>query len=247
MRVAAIYDLHGNLPALDAVLAEVEREDVDLVVVGGDVVSGPLPRETLERVLALGPRARLLRGNADREVVARAGRPAEPDEDLWSARDRWAAGQLTPSQLELLAGLPTSFALEVDGLGPTRFCHGTPRSDEEILTRVTPEAAVLEALGGVSERVVVGGHTHVQYERTAGGIRLVNAGSVGMPYEGQPGAYWALLGPDVEHRRTAYDVDAAVARFRESGFPDAASHAAVLLRPPGADEASARFERLAGR
>jgi len=247
VRVAAIYDVHGNLPALDAVLAEVEHERVDAIVVGGDVVSGPLPRETLERVLGLGPRARLLRGNADREVVARAGKPAGPDEDLWSARDRWAAGRLTAAQLELLDGLPLSFALDVDGLGPTRFCHATPRSDEEIVTRLTPEEPFRDALAGVEERVVVAGHTHVQLDRLVGGTRFVNAGSVGMPYEGEPGAYWTLLGPEVEHRRTSYDLEAAAARFRESGFPDADSHAETLLHPPEPASATERFERLAGR
>ena len=247
MRIAAIYDVHGNLPALDAVLADVEREDVDLIVGGGDVVSGPMPAETLERLLDLGPRVRLLRGNADREVVARAGRAAEPGEDVWSARDRWAAGLLTAPQLELLAGLPASFALDVDGLGPTRFCHGTPRSDEEIVTRATPEGLLREALAGVAESTVVAGHTHAQVDRRVGGARFVNAGSVGMPYEGEPGAYWALLGPDVEHRRTPYDLAAALDRFRETGFPDLDSYADDLLHPLGPGEASEQFERLAGR
>jgi hypothetical protein len=233
VRVAALYDVHGNLPALDAVLAEVERNQVDLIVVGGDVVAGPLPRETLERVLDLGPRARLLRGNADREVVARAGDPPESDEELWAARARWAAGRLTPAQLDLLAGLPLSFAVEVDGLGPTRFCHATPRSDEEIVTSATPDARLLEALREADERVVV--------------VRFVNAGSVGMPYEGEPGACWTLLGPDVEPRRTAYDVGAALDRFRAVGFPDAEEHGRTLLDPPGPEDATAQFERLAGR
>jgi diadenosine tetraphosphatase ApaH/serine/threonine PP2A family protein phosphatase len=138
-------------------------------------------------------------------------------------------------------------SLEVDGLGPTLFCHATPRSDEEIVTRLTPEAPFEEALAGVEERVVVAGHTHVRFDRRVGRTRFVNAGSVGMPYEGEPGAYWALLGPDVEHRRTVYDLDAAAARFRESGFPDADAHAETLLRPPDPAGASERFERLAGR
>ena len=221
MRVAALHDVHGNLPALEAVLAEVASLEVDRIVCGGDVVAGPFPRESLERLQRHD--ALFLRGNADRE-------PSE-----------WVAAQLDPPARDFLAGLPTTVTL--DGV---LYCHGSPRSDEEILTRVSPEERVRAALEGVSERVVVGGHVHVQYERELGGIRLVNAGSVGMPYEGRQGAFWALVEDgSVELRRTTYAVDAAVAAIRASGYPDAEQLAGWLLEPEDPDEVSAYFESIA--
>jgi predicted phosphodiesterase len=246
MRVAAIYDVHGNLPALDAVLAELDAEGAaDVVLVGGDVAAGPLPGATLERLRGLGDRARFLRGNADRELVERFDGGPGGGADVWERRADWAAGELTRPQRDFLAALPTTIALEVEGLGRTLFCHGSPRSDEEILTRLTDDARLGEALAEVAERVVVCGHTHVQFDRRAGPARVVNAGSVGMPYEREPGAYWALLGPDVELRRTAYDLDAAAARFRAASFPEVDSFVEDLLHPTGPDEASEFFERLA--
>jgi putative phosphoesterase len=242
VKVAALYDVHGNLPALEAVLAEMEALAVDAVVVGGDVAIGPMPRATLERLLALGERALFLRGNGDRELAA----PAE-GADLWLERTRWSAAQLERGQLAWLAALPDTQSLEIDGLGPVLFCHGSPRSDEEILTRISSEERVEAAVAGVSEGVVVSGHTHVQFDRMVAGKRLVNPGSVGMPYEAQPGAYWALLGPDVELRRTDYDLEGAAAAVRASGFPAAEEHAAEnVLTVPSAEEATEQFERMAG-
>jgi putative phosphoesterase len=241
MRVAALYDVHGNLPALEAVLAEVEDADVDAVVVGGDVCIGPMPEAVLQRLLALGERAVFLRGNGDREIAA-----DPPGSGLWVERTRWSAQQLSRGQRAWLAALPDTQAVEVDGLGAVLFCHGSPRSDEEILTRISPEERVEAALGGIEEAVVVCGHTHVQYDRQVAGRRLVNAGSVGMPYEARPGAYWALLGPDVELRRTAYHLEAAAAAIRASGFPEAGELAAEnVLTVPSAEEATEQFERLA--
>ena len=244
-RVAALYDVHGNLPALEAVLAELEEVGPDLVVVGGDVAAGPVPRDTLERLLALGERAVFVRGNGDRELAEAAG-TADADDDVWSARARWAAERLTGEQLAFLRDLPLTAVVDVGGLGPTLFCHGTPRSDEEIVTRATPEGRMRDVLAGVAEAVVVCGHTHVQFDRTVAGVRVVNAGSVGMPYEAELGAYWALLGPDVELRRTAYDAGEAAERIRASGFPDAEEFIREnVLATPAADEATDFFERMA--
>ena len=190
MRVAALYDVHGNLPALEAVLAEVEEAEPDVVVVGGDIVLGPMPGETLELLLGLGERALFVRGNCDRlmgEEITEGGLNAD--------RARWSAEQLKRGQRAWLAALPDTQSVDVDGLGPTLFCHGSPRSDEEILTAISSELRVAEAVKGVAEGVVVCGHTHVQFDRLAAEKRLVNAGSIGMPYESLPGAYWALLGP----------------------------------------------------
>jgi predicted phosphodiesterase len=241
MRVAALYDVHGNLPALEAVLMEVEASEADAVVVGGDIAIGPMPRATLERLLALGERALFLRGNGDREI-------AEPPHggDLWEERTRWSASQLDRGQLAWLAALSDTQTVDVDGLGPVLFCHGSPRRDDEILTAISPEERVAAAVAGVAEPMVVCGHTHVQFDRQAAGKRLVNAGSVGMPYEAQPGAYWALLGPGVELRRTDYDREAAAEAIRATGFPAADELAAEnVLTVPSAEEATEQFEAMA--
>ena len=243
MRVAALYDVHGNLPALEAALVDAEASEVDAVIVGGDIAIGPMPRATLERLLALGERALFLRGNGDREI-------ADPPHGggLWDERTRWSAAQLDRGQRAWLAALPDTQTVDVDGLGPVLFCHGSPRRDDEILTAISPEERVAAAVAGVAEPVVVCGHTHVQFDRRAAGKRLVNAGSVGMPYEARPGAFWALLGPEVELRRTDYDLEAAAEAIRATGFPGAAELAAENVRTvPSADEATEQFEAMARR
>jgi putative phosphoesterase len=244
VRVAALYDIHGNLPALEAVLAEIEEIRPDVVLVGGDMALGPFPRETIERLGSLGEQVRFIRGNADRVLVEPAGDSAGPSP--WPERQAWTRTQLTDEQRKLLAGLSHSAALEVDGLGEVLFCHGSPRDDEEIITRVTSAERLSEMLSGVVQQVVVCGHTHVQFDRVIGGVRLVNAGSVGMPYEDEPGAYWTLLGPDVELRRTGYDLERAAAVIRTTDFPSADEFAEEhVLHPAGAAEATEHFERMA--
>jgi putative phosphoesterase len=185
-RVAALYDVHGNLPALEAVLADVAEADV--IVVGGDVVGGAFSAETVERLRGLGDAVRWLRGNAERELVEGERDPA-----------------LTGEQVDFLYGLPERVELEVDGLGHVLFCHATPQNDLDMVTPLTSEERLRRILEGVGADVVVAGHTHMQEDRRVGGIRWVNAGSVGMPYEDEPGAYWALVGPEVHLRRTEYD------------------------------------------
>jgi predicted phosphodiesterase len=209
-RVAALYDVHGNAPALDAVLAELEDE---LILVGGDVAVGPWPAQALERLRGLGARVRFIRGNADRELTE----PPKPERDVGPQAEilDFVRTQLSSEQLDFLGGVPLTESIEVEGLGSVLFCHATPRSDEELLTRISPDERWQNALSGVRERLVVCGHTHVQFDRRIGEIRVLNAGSVGMPYESEPGAYWALLGPDVELRRTVYEpVD-----LESSGWP----------------------------
>ena len=204
MPVAALYDVHGNLPALEAVLAEIP-EDTEIVV-GGDVALGASPSETLERLRRLGDRVRWIRGNADREL--------DPGEAGVAPRHLidWVRDRLSAEQITFLHGLPPQLMLEIRGLGRVLFVHASPRNDEDIFTALTPEERVAPLFEGVDADVVVCGHTHMQFDREIAGIRVINAGSVGMPYEDEPGAYWVLLGPDVEHRRTAYE-------RAESGFP----------------------------
>jgi predicted phosphodiesterase len=250
VRVAALYDIHGNDAALAAALAEIEGLAVDLIVIGGDLAGGPFPGATVEAVRALGDLAVTIRGNGERELVESrlrldAGSERVDPGDVWSTRTHWAAGRLGRDQLEWLGSLPPLAVADVDGLGDVLFCHGSPRSDEEIVTALSSEHRIAPMLAGVSQSTVVLGHTHVQFDRVVGTSRLVNAGSVGLPYEGEAAAFWALLGPDVELRRTSYDVSATAARVLASGIPGAEEYADGLVNPPGAAEASEFFERMA--
>jgi len=246
-RVAVIADVHGNVMALEAVLAELERERPDAIVVAGDVASGPEPAATLERLMGL-EGARFVRGNADREAVAAFDerRPFDAEGDAPANDAVWTAQRITRAQRDFLAGFEERVVLEVGGLGEVLFCHGSPGSDGEIMTSLTPEPSLRRLLAGIGQRVVVCGHTHVQFDRTVGGTRIVNAGSVGMAYQGRRGAFWLSLGPGVEHRRSDYDCESAAARILASGYWGAEGLAhEIILRPPGPREVEASFERLA--
>jgi predicted phosphodiesterase len=242
MRVAALYDVHGNLPALEAALAEVDEEGVDVLLSGGDLLLGPQPAECLDLLRAR--EAAFIRGNCDRAVTDGADWG-----DPWTDRTGWTAGRLSKEQVEFVRAWPETVRFDVDELGAVLFCHGSPRSDEEIVTAITPPKRLDPMLDGVLEGTIVGGHTHVQFDRRVGDRRLVNAGSVGLPYEGEAGiACWALLGPDVELRRAHYDVQRAVEALEKSGYPDGdgAVHG-FLLEPSSAEEATAHFESVAER
>ncbi len=245
MRVAALYDIHGNLPALEAVLGEVAQADVDLLVVGGDVVAGPLPSETLHRLLQLSTPVLFIQGNADREVLDHiAGKRSGAVPEAVLPVVRWVASRLAPAHAQLMARWPATVQVAVDGLGEVLFCHATPRSDTEVFTYLTPEARIGAAFAGVAAPLVVCGHTHMQFDRSIGPTRVVNAGSVGMPY-GEPGACWLLLGPSVEFRRTAYDYAQAAERIRTSDYPQAAEFAANnVLQTPSEAEALAVFTQF---
>jgi putative phosphoesterase len=239
-RVAVLGDVHGNAVALRAVLEELRGEGVDLVVWTGDLSWGPEPAATLELVRSLELPARYVRGNAERALFEiEDGTIAEPSE-----REQWMLAAHSAQDLDFARSFVHAHSVEIDGLGPTYFTHGSPRSDEELLTAGTPEERVAAATYEISERVLVTGHTHSQYDRVAAGVRALNPGSVGMPYEGRPGAYWALLGPDVELRRTEYDVDEAIARLRSSGIPDPEQLVETLTSPPTPEELIAHAEQL---
>lgn len=246
MRVAAVYDIHGNLPALEAVLQKISQVKVDLIVVGGDVVAGPMPRETLERLLGLNVPVRFIQGNADRQVVEQmtAEEVSTLPEEIAEVV-RWVAQQLEADHAQMLAGWPKTLSLEVDGLGTVLFCHATPRNDTEIFTRLTPEESLLPVFAEVEASLVVCGHTHMQFDRRIGGLRVVNAGSVGMPY-GEPGTSWLLLGPSVDFRHTSYDRVQAAERVRATSYPQAEGFALEnVLRTPTEEEALGVFEPTA--
>jgi putative phosphoesterase len=220
VRVAALYDIHGNLPALEAVLTEVEREGVDAIVVGGDIAGGPpQPREVVELVRSL-PNAHCIRGNADRVRDAEyAG-----EEGL-----EWLLTQLDDEHVEWLVRLPFSVVLD-----DTLYVHATPLDDTTIVTERTTDEKLAGLLRDVEHRRVVAGHTHMQLERRVGQKLFVNAGSVGWPYEGTPGSYWAILDEGVEFRHTDYDRERAAELVRASGHPRADEVAAenILASAP---------------
>ena len=232
MRVAAIYDIHGNLPALEAVLQDIRRARVDQIVVGGDVFPGPMAREALDLVLGLKIPVQFIQGNGDRVVLAQI-RGKEPSEvpEQFREQIRWNARQLTPEHKKVLANWPKTVRIEISGLGEVLFCHATPRNDTDIFTRLTPEDRLLPIFQDLNVPLVICGHTHMQFDRTIGSVRVVNAGSVGMPY-GEPGAYWLVLGPTVQLRHTTYNFKNAAERIRATTYPQAEDFAANnVLRP----------------
>lgn len=236
MRIAALYDLHGNLPALEAVLDEVRRAGVDRIAVGGDVVPGPMPRETLDLLLDLDLPVHFIQGNGEVGVLAeRSGRDSGVPE-LFRGLMRWSAEQLSPGHERQLSSWPMTLRL-----GDVLFCHATPRNENEIFTRLTPEDRLLPIFEEADAPLVVCGHTHMQFDRRIGKTRVVNAGSVGMPF-GNPGADWLLLDPDVQLRHTSYDLERAAERIRATSYPQAEEFAARnVLQPPSEEEMLALF------
>jgi predicted phosphodiesterase len=244
MRVAALYDIHGNLPALEAVLQDVRQAGVDRVVVGGDVVPGPMPRETLACLLGLDVPVQYIQGNGEVAVLAAA---AGKDLGTLPAQAReavcWTARQLTAEYGQLLASWPGTLRLELDGSAAVLFCHATPRNENECFTRLTPEDRLRPVFDGLDVPLVICGHTHMQFDRTVGRIRVVNAGSVGMPF-GEPGADWLLLGPGVQLRHTPYDLARAAERIRATKYPQAQEFAERhVLRPPSEEAMLEVFAR----
>ncbi len=246
MRIAALYDIHGNLPALEAVLDEVARSDVDGVIVGGDVVPGPMPKETLVRLQHRPGPTQFIRGNGE-VAVLREIEGADPEVPVAVRPSiRWNADQLSESDREFLARWPLTLQLPIEGLGGVLFCHATPKDVNQIFTRLTPADRLKQIFGGIQASTVICGHTHMQFDRTVAGVRVVNAGSVGMPF-GKSGACWLLLGQAIEFRRTEYDLDAAAMRIRKTSYPGAESFAANnVLAPPSEEEMLRLFEPGSG-
>ncbi len=244
-RIAALYDIHGNLPALEAVLDEVRADDVDLVLVGGDIVPGPMSTDVLHRLLGLPVEVAFIQGNCEVAVLDElAGRDPGVPADV---RDtiRWSADQLAAPDRARMAAWPKVLRVTVAGLGEVLFCHGTPRHENEIFTKLTPDDRLRPIIDAARAPVVVCGHTHMPFLRQVGATRVVNAGSVGMPFC-EPGAYWLRLGPDVELRRTAFDLAAAADRIRATPYPKAQEFAdTYVLHPPSEAAMLDAFEKVA--
>jgi predicted phosphodiesterase len=243
-RVAAIYDIHANLPALEAVLEEIRQAGADHIIVGGDVVPGPMPRETIACLLSLDLPVQFIYGNGEVALLDQmAGREPAAVPQAFRPIIRWTAEQLHSEDQRLLASWPKTLQLQIPGLGEVLFCHGTPRDENEAFTRLTPEERLLPAFAGVTAATVVCGHTHMQFDRRIGGLRVVNAGSVGMPF-GEPGADWLLLGPDIQLRHTPYGLVKAAERIRQTSYPNAAEFAErSILHPPSEEDMLKAFTR----
>jgi putative phosphoesterase len=242
VKILALYDIHGNVDALEAVLSEPRASGCDVVVVGGDAVPGPFADATLARLDAVTVPVHWIRGNGEREVAEAAGGPAAAEHDLAARTAALTAAQIGSERARGLGGLPLT--LELDGV---LFCHASPRRDDEMLTRLSPAERWAEALAGVEADLVVGGHTHQQDDRAVGRVRFLNAGSVGLPYEGDGAARWLWIADGVpELRHTAYDSAAAGARMLAAGWPDERSVGAALAEPVEPLVVTRIFEDLAG-
>jgi putative phosphoesterase len=244
MRVAAIYDIHGNLPALEAVLEDVRFAEAELIVVGGDLIPGPMPRETLERLLSLDVPVQFIQGNCEIDALAEmSGTGATRFPEQVREIMRWSAQQIFPEYEQLVAGWAKTLRIEIGGLGAVLFCHSTPRDDNEIFTRITPEERLLPIFEKLDFSLVVCGHTHMQFDRIVGKIRAANAGSVGMPF-GEPVADWLLLDQDIQLRHTTYDLTKAAERIRKTNYPQAEEFAEIhVLQPPKEEQMLKVFTR----
>jgi predicted phosphodiesterase len=259
MRVAALYDVHGNLPALEAVLDDVAGAEVDRIIVGGDLLPGPMPRETFELLLTLNTPVQFIYGNGELMVLAQIAAGDSGRVTYWGTTSgqplpeplreviRWTGRQLDVKHEQMIRSWPGTLDLAVPDTGHVLFCHGTPRSELEVFTRLTPEDRLLPVFEGLAATLVVCGHTHMQFDRRVGPTRVVNAGSVGMPF-GEPGAYWLLLGDGVQLRKTSYDVLAAADRVRATQYPQAEEFAAKsILQPPSEEDMLRAFTDISFR
>jgi predicted phosphodiesterase len=241
MPVACLFDIHGNLPALEAVLDEVRHCGADHVVVGGDVLPGPFPRECLDRLYTLGIPTEFIIGNGDRETLTamRDGVSSAVPAHFHEAM-RWNASQLTEDDAQKIAQWPLMRRLHVGGIGDVMFCHATPRNDHEIFMRTTADATLMPIFEPLGVHAVVCGHTHMQHQRTVGTTRIINAGSIGASFQG-PGAYWLLLDTTVQLRRTYYDTDAAARRVRATSYPQKEEFASTSILQPPTEEATLKL------
>ena len=255
MRVAALCDIHANLPAFEAVLEEVREAHVDLIVFGGDIVPGPMMRETLARILSLDIPAQFVHGNGELGMLAQIDAPDPSAVTYWGTTSgyplpeplkevvRWSARQVLPDHARAMASWPRTLRLDIPGVGNVLFCHATPHSETDAFTRLTPEEALLPVFEGLDADAVICGHTHMQFDRMIGATRVVNAGSVGMPF-GRTGADWLLLGPGVELRNTFYDLHRAGEQIRQTEYPQARELADSLVQPPAEDDILKVFTRI---
>lgn len=221
MRLAVLGDIHGNAPALEAVLEDIRAEHVDRIVVAGDVLAGPLPLETLALLMELGIPTHIVRGNHDTELQTilseeKPGVMRQRENDI----AQWIAGKLSAEHTQLVSSWQTTHEIEMDGWGNVLFCHATPHSDSYVFSCLTPESKLMPILRGLNASLMVCAHTHMQFDRLVGDLRIANTGSVGMCV-GRTGADWLVIDEDIHFRHTDYDTVLAAERIRQSDYPHA--------------------------
>jgi predicted phosphodiesterase len=224
-RLAVLADVHGNLPALEAVEADFERIGVDHVVVAGDLAIGaPFTRRVVERALERG--WALIRGNNEIYVTDFGSQRARPEwnDPVQFSVLRWAVRELGELR-RLIAAWPDGLVLRYPDAPPVRVVHGSPRSPFEGLTPIAPEETLIERIGGVEENLVVAAHTHLTMDRRVGRWRVLNPGSAGQPLDGCLEAGYMLLEardgrwhPTV--RRVSYDVERVLAECERRAYVD---------------------------
>ena len=221
MKIATLYDIHGNLPALEAVLAEIAKEQVDAIVVGGDAIAGPMPNEVLDRLKSVQTPVHYIVGNGESEVLRYL--TGEPIGALTPAGEAGAivvGDHLTEANKAFLRGWSFSVKFKSPHLGDILFCHATPHNNTHVFTKQSDPSQIEAVFDGVMADLVVCGHTHMQFDLSVAGKRVVNSGSVGMPF-GESGAHWLLIDEAVEFRNTEFEREAAAETIRQSQSPEA--------------------------
>ena len=220
MKLAALYDIHGNVPALEAVLKECKMAGVDRLIIGGDVLVGPMSATCLDLLNAFEIPSSFIMGNCDEAVIElrKYGKTSKVparviDNVTFSARE------LTDAQIEEVSKWPLTIRMSLENIGEVLFCHATPENNTDIFTIRTPEKDLIERFNLDGVDLVVCGHTHMQFDRQVGSTRIVNAGSVGMPF-GLRGANWLLFDNGLQFKHTTYHYDLAAKVIQTSSYPD---------------------------
>ena len=240
MRIATLYDIHGNLPALEAVIAQVHQLGVDQIVVGGDVVPGPMPNDVLDLLFGLEIPTAFILGNGDREVLSiRNGGSAHAIPERFRESVLWVADTLADTHAARVAQwVPTV------RFGDVLFCHATPRNDTDVFFEATDESKLKQMFEETGASLVVCGHTHMQFDRMVGKVRVVNSGSIGSPF-GQTGAFWLLIDGGPRLMRTEYDLREAAERIGAARYPNAQEFALrSVLDPPSKEQVLERFREV---
>jgi putative phosphoesterase len=245
MRIAAVYDIHGNLPALEAVLNEIKMTNVDCIIVGGDVIAGPMPTETLSLLQNVSIPTHFIYGNAESELLRHlAGKKPQGLSKRADECTFWVSEQLTEDHKHFISQWPATYELTLEGYGNILFCHATPDSDIEVFTKNTPERKLVDLFKGQNASLVICGHTHMQFDRNIGDFRVVNAGSVGMPF-GHTGADWLLIDTEIKFRHNNYDILKAANRLRQTNYPHVEDFITNnVLEPPSETKALEMLSQL---
>ena len=243
--IATLYDIHGNLPALEAVLEQVSILPVTEIVIGGDVVLGPMPQVCLERLDQLDVPCTFIMGNCDRMVLeTRRGQKVMGVPDFVIEQLHWVKEQLSDDWMDRMEDWLFRKTIDTNGLGAVCFCHATPHSDTDIFSEGTPKASIIPLFDDSAERTFVVGHTHMQFDRLVGKKRIINSGSVGMPFD-KIGAHWLVISDDIECCTTAYDFQGASKMIENTSYPGKTKFVENhVLNVPGKETIMESFKRV---